>query len=73
MGVSDQVHVLAALRPKKSLCYPLDRMLSERQSQSGRCGENKNILSLILPKLTEVVKYPQPRIANTELKIGENR
>jgi hypothetical protein len=42
MEVSDQLHAPAALSPTKESRYPLDRRLGGPQSQSGRCGEEKN-------------------------------
>jgi hypothetical protein len=42
MEVSDQLHVPAALHPRKEPWYPLDMRLGGPQSRSGRGGEEKN-------------------------------
>jgi hypothetical protein len=46
MGVSDQIDELAALTPGKELPEPMHRRLGRFQILSGRCGEEKNLLSL---------------------------
>jgi hypothetical protein len=40
---SGQLHAPAALPPGKETQYPLDRRLSGPQSQSGRCGKERNL------------------------------
>jgi hypothetical protein len=42
MEVSGQLHAPAALPPRKSPWYPLDRRLGGPQSRPGRDGEEKN-------------------------------
>jgi hypothetical protein len=44
MEKSGQLHALAGLPPGKQ--YPLYNRLGGSQSQSGRCGEEKNLLPL---------------------------
>jgi hypothetical protein len=48
MEVSGQLHTPAALPPGKETRYPLDRRLSGLQSRSGRGGEERDLLFLIL-------------------------
>jgi hypothetical protein len=43
MEVSGDLHAPAALPPRKSPWYPLDRRLRGPQSRSGRCEEEKNL------------------------------
>jgi hypothetical protein len=46
MDETGQLHMPAALPPRKHPRYPLKRTLDKPQSRSGRFGGNKNLLSL---------------------------
>jgi len=50
--LSGQHHGLAALQRKERL-YTFNRGLSERQSQAGRFGEERNILHVQINKRTD--------------------
>jgi hypothetical protein len=65
MEVSGQLNDLATLPPEKSPWYPLDRMMSGPQSQSGRNGEEKN--SRPLQGLQPPIIQPIARRYATEL------
>jgi len=52
MEVSGQLHAPAALTPRKSQWYPLDRRLDGPKSRSGRGGEEKNSQPLPLYFIT---------------------
>jgi hypothetical protein len=54
MGVSSQLHALAALHQEKSPPYLLNRKLSEDQNRSGRSGEKKKIPSLHPPAIDNI-------------------
>jgi hypothetical protein len=45
MEVSGQLHVPGDLPQGNRLWYPLDKKLGGPQSQSGRCGQEKNLAS----------------------------
>jgi len=47
MGVSHLLHVLATLPCRKEPCYPLNSKPGEPHNQSGRFGEEKNLLPLL--------------------------
>jgi hypothetical protein len=65
MEVNGQLHAPAALPPRKSSWYPLDRRLSGPQSRVGRRGEEKN--SQPLPGLETPLTQPVARRYTTEL------
>jgi hypothetical protein len=51
-----QFHALVASPLEKGPWYPLDKALGGLQNRSGRCGENKNLLSLTIYQQSN----PQP-------------